>query len=115
MTTSIKWRTLTKDGLKLFVSGGHQVEFRGSQQIYDAGSGKYKTVPIRASMNLNPKKIDLGSLQVAKSTDTENEFEVLYLKLFIDGEEVAEIDKLNFICNINGSDILASVRDDLGL
>ncbi|HBV6392396.1 TPA: phage major tail tube protein [Klebsiella aerogenes] len=115
MTASLKWRTIQKDGFKLFVSSSHQVDFRGSQQIYDSGTGKYKTVPVRASMKLLPKKFDLGSLQVSKSTDSENEFEVLYLKLFVDGDEVAEIDKLNFICKINGNDILASVRDDLGL
>ncbi|EJS8598029.1 phage major tail tube protein, partial [Salmonella enterica] len=80
-----------------------------------AGTGKYKTVPIRASMKLNPKKLDLGSLQVSKATDTENEFEVLYLKLFINGKEVLEIDKLNYICIFNGEDILQTVRDDLGL
>lgn len=56
-----------------------------------------------------------SSLQVAKATDSENEFEVLYIKLFIDGKEVLEIDKLNFICIFDGEDILKSVRDDLGL
>ena len=115
MTVSLKWRTLTSAGTKLFLSSSHQVDFRGSQQVYDAGTGKYKTVPIRASMKLNPKKLDLGSLQVAKATDSENEFEVLYIKLFIDGKEVLEIDKLNFICIFDGEDILKSVRDDLGL
>ncbi|MGC7979568.1 phage major tail tube protein, partial [Salmonella enterica] len=115
MSVSLKWRTLTADGTNLFLSSSHQVDFRGSQQVYDAGTGKYKTVPIRASMKLNPKKLDLGSLQVSKATDTENEFEVLYLKLFINGKEVLEIDKLNYICIFNGEDILQTVRDDLGL
>lgn len=115
MTTSIKWRTVTDNSVKLFSSRSHQIDLRGSQQVYDSGAGTYKTVPIRASMKLMPKKLDLGSLQVAKATDTENEFEVMYLKLFIDNKEVLEIDKLNFICSINGEDILASVRDDLGL
>ncbi|HIA1568217.1 TPA: phage major tail tube protein [Salmonella enterica] len=115
MSVSLKWRTLTADGTNLFLSSSHQVDFRGSQQVYDAGTGKYKTVPICASMKLNPKKLDLGSLQVSKATDTENEFEVLYLKLFINGKEVLEIDKLNYICIFNGEDILQTVRDDLGL
>ncbi|WP_309455072.1 phage major tail tube protein [Escherichia coli] len=37
------------------------------------------------------------------------------MKLFIDGKEVLEIDKLNFICIFDGEDILKTVRDDLGL
>lgn len=115
MSVSLKWRTLSTSGANLFISASHQVDFRGSQQVYDAGTGKYKTVPVRASMKLNPKKFDLGSLQVAKATDSENEFEVMYIKLFIDGKAVLEIDKLNFICILNGEDILRTVRDDLGL
>lgn len=115
MVTSIKWRTITKNTFKLFKQAAHQVDFRGSQQVYDSGAGKYKTVPVRVSMKLMPKKVDLGAFQMAKATDTENEFEVMYIKTFVDGDEVLEIDKLNFICKIDGEDILASVRDDLGL
>ncbi|STL59953.1 phage major tail tube protein [Escherichia coli] len=116
MTVSLKWRTLTSAGTKLFLSSSHQVDFRGSQpRFMMAGTGKYKTVSYSGFNEAKPKKLDLGSLQVAKATDSENEFEVLYIKLFIDGKEVLEIDKLNFICIFDGEDILKSVRDDLGL
>ncbi|MCC1846516.1 phage major tail tube protein, partial [Salmonella enterica subsp. enterica serovar Indiana] len=37
MSVSLKWRTLTADGTNLFLSSSHQVDFRGSQQVYDAG------------------------------------------------------------------------------
>ena len=57
----------------------------------------------------------MGSLQPGAATDSEQEFEVIYIKLFVDGDEVLEIDKYNFVCRINGNDLLASVRSDLGL
>jgi phage tail tube protein FII len=43
------------------------------------------------------------------------EFEVQYLKLYVDGKEVAEIDKYNYIAKFGDDDALASVRADLGL
>jgi len=39
---------------------------------------------------------------------------VSYLKVFVGGIPRVEIDKLNFICIINGFDYLAMVRLDLG-
>lgn len=115
MTVSMKWRTIQKQQFALFKQGSHQIDLRGSSQVYDSGAGQYKTVPVRITLKLAPKKLDLGTFQAAKTTDTENEFEVMYLKIFVSGDEVLEIDKLNFICKISGEDILASVRDDLGI
>ncbi|MFJ1230860.1 phage major tail tube protein [Yersinia proxima] len=114
MTVSIKWRTITKESIVLGSQESHQVTFRGAMQLYDAGTGKYKTSAVVVEMKIIPKKISLGNLQPAKPTEGENEFEVIYIKLSIDGDEVLEIDKLNFICAINGSDILQTVREDLG-
>ncbi|WP_261369304.1 phage major tail tube protein [Yersinia mollaretii] len=114
MTTTIKWRTIAKEAIALGSQVAHQITFRGSMQLYDAGTGKYKTSSVVVEMKNIPKKITLGNFQTAKPTDGENEFEVIYLKLSIDGEEVLEIDKLNFICSINGTDILQTVREDLG-
>lgn len=115
MSTSFKSRTVTNDIIKLAAQSAHQIDFRGSQQVYDSATGTYSTVPIRVTMKLMPKKVDLGNFQVAKPTDSDSEFEVLYIKIFLDGKEVLEIDKLNFICSIDGNDILASVRSDIGL
>jgi hypothetical protein len=43
------------------------------------------------------------------------EFEVTYLKVSVDGKEIVEIDKYNYICRINGKDYLKEVRQALGL
>lgn len=115
MTTTIKWRTVTNGAIDLTAQQSHQVDFRGSMQNYDAGEGKSKTVPIRVSTTLIPKKTSLGNMQVAKTMDSENEMEVIYINLYIDGDSVLEIDKLNFKCVINGQDFLQSVRDDIGM
>lgn len=115
MTTTFSWRTITNKAAELCAPKAHSVEIYGSMQEYDAGNGTYNTVQARASMKIVPKTSSLGSFEPGATTDTEQEFEVLYLKLFIGGKEVMEIDKYNFIAKFNGTDYLASVRKDLGL
>lgn len=115
MTTTINFRTVTADAVKLAGQRSHAIECRGSQQVYDAANGQYKTSPIKVSMRCTPKNVSLGSLEVGATTDTANEFEVTYLKIFVDGKERLELDKYNFKYVVDGTDFLARVRADLGL
>ena len=48
-------------------------------------------------------------------TDSETEFEVIYMKVLVNGKELIEIDKYNFIAKFDGKDQLASVRKVLCL
>ena len=115
MTTTFSWRTIEKSAMVLNQQKAHAVEIRGSQQIYDAANGTYSTTPIRVSMRIVPKNVTLGTFEVGATTDTEQEFEVTYLKVLVNGDETVEIDKFNFIARFNGEDALAGVRKDLGL
>lgn len=115
MTSTVTFRTVTKEAVSLAAQKSHPIEFRGSQQIHDAANGTYSTVPVRVAMRAITKRVGLGSLEVGSTTDSEVEFEVTYLKVFIDGEERIEIDKYNFKYVVDGVDYLASVREDLGL
>lgn len=115
MTATISWRTITDYALKLTAPKSHSIDFRGSQQIYDAADGVLKSKPVRVSVKATPKRMGLGSLEVGSTTDSESEFEISYMKIWIDGKEVAEIDKYNFKFVIDGVDYLASVRSDLGI
>lgn len=115
MTTTFTWRTLEASAMALCKQKAHAVEVRGSQQVYDAANGTYSTVPVRASMRISPKTFTLGTFEPGATTDTEQEFEVLYLKLYVKDKEVLEIDKYNYIAKFGDEDILSSVRSDLGL
>ena len=115
MTTSFTWRTIEAKAMELAKQKAHHVEIRGSQQVYDASFGTYETVPVRCVMRLVPKTISFGTFEPGATTDTEQEFEVLYIKVFVDGGEVLEIDKYNFVARFNGQDALAGVRADLGI
>ena len=115
MTASLNFRTITKSVTKLAGQKAHSLELRGSQQIYDAGNGEYKTQRVKVAVKAIPKSVTLGNLNVGAQTETAQEFEVTYLKLWLDDKVEAEIDKFNFIARIGEVDYLADVRRDLGL
>lgn len=115
MTCRINFRTVTRDAAALAAQRAHQLEFRGSQQIYDAGNGQYRTEALKVVVKAVPKNVELGNLTTGAPTETGNEFEVNYLKLTVDGEVLVEIDKYNFIARIDGTDYLSDVRADLGV
>ena len=113
MTTTIRFRTVNADVGTLAKPAAHLLDFRGSQQVYDAGV--YQTVPVRLTMKAIPKSVELGKFQVGSPTETSDEFEVVYLKLYVDGKERVEIDKYNSIARFDEVDYLAGVRADLGI
>lgn len=115
MSATFNWRTIEKAALELAKQEAHHLEIRGSQQHYDNTSGKYSTVPVRVVMRAIPKNFSLGSFEPGSATDSSTEFEVVYLKIFVDEKEVVEIDKYNFITKFGDTDMLESVRKDLGM
>lgn len=113
MTSTLTWRTVTKAASVLVAPRVHAIELRGSQEVFDQATGTKRAQPLRVSMRVQPKNLSMGSLEVGSSTGTESEFEVTYLKVIIDGEEVLEVDKFNFIFKADGTDYLAEVRENI--
>jgi P2 family phage contractile tail tube protein len=57
-----------------------------------------------------PKKYDAGKVEVNSASDGSNDLEVLYYKKTVNGKEIIEIDKLNYIYRVNGVDYGANVK-----
>lgn len=115
MTATFNWRTINDDLLVLAQPITHQLECLGAVEQYDAGSGEYVTKQAAVTMRVTPKKVSLGKFENNATTDSSNEFSVVYLKVKFDGVTAVEIDPLNYIFNIGGNDFLATVRTALGL
>jgi hypothetical protein len=113
-TLSLSWRNVTASVMKLAAHKTHSLDLYGALQDYDAGSGEHRVRQMHLFVKATPKGPDLGKLNVGELGDTQMEFEVLYLKLSIDGEEHVELDKLNYIYRVDGVDYLAGVRSALG-
>ena len=55
------------------------------------------------------------SVAPAAPSNGSGEYAVRYWATYIDGKKVREVDQLNFICYVNGTDYLADVRKALGM
>jgi len=115
MVLKLKWRTKTPAAAQLLAPKAHQLDIRASIQEWDQDAGTYSTYPVKVVVKAIPKKGQLGKLEPAKPQDAEQEFEVTYMKMWIKGQEMVEIDKYNFIYKVDGVDYLESVRKDLGM
>lgn len=115
MSVSINWRSLIDDNVSFAAPKTYLLDFRGSQQVYDESSGEYVSKALKLVMKCIPKAVGLGTLDTSVTVGTSTEFEVVYLKLSLEGIEKVEIDKINFIYSVNGVDYLQKVRTDLGM
>lgn len=115
MELKIKWRTINGDVTELLKQEAHDLELRGAIQHHDAGTGKFRVQAVKINVRGVPKGGNLGKFEPSAKSDAETTLELLYLKVTIDGERKVELDKLNYIHYINGTDYLSEVRTALGL
>jgi len=115
MKLGLNWRTISNEQIKLFRQEAQRLDCRGANQIYDAATGKYSFPSIRVVVQGPPGKLDFGKMEKGATSDGNNEIECLYLKVEVDGKTLIEIDKLNYVCIIDGVDILKDIRKALGL
>ena len=84
-------------------------------QMSDPATSMRTSVPLRVNIVGRAKSFPLGSLEPGKKQGNEQELEVTRLEVLLDGEEKLLIDKLNFIHRVHGTDLLATVRAQMGL
>lgn len=84
-------------------------------QMSDPATSMRTSVPLRVNVVGRAKSFPLGSLEPGKKQGNEQELEVTRLEVLLDGEEKLLIDKLNFIHRVDGTDLLATVRAQMGL
>ena len=93
----------------------YMLDARASYQAYNAKSGEMEEKPIQVTMKAFITGIPMGTWKPAESEQVDVKFSAIYLKVVIDGEEVLEVDPLNYIYRANGKDILAQTRANIGL
>ena len=113
MTLTLNFRTVTKAAIRLAEPRIHNIDLR-ARQVRNTQTGKIETVAAKHIMKVVPKKFAPGKLAAASAADASGEYAVSYYALYLDGKKVVEIDPLNFIYYINGTDYLADVRKALG-
>lgn len=111
--TDITFNAITEDATSLLAPGAKSLVLRASQQSYDVAAGEMLFRPLKITLKVLSKGIDLGKLSPGKSTETKNTFETTYIKVEENGNTLVELDKLNFIFIVNGKDILADIRNQI--
>ena len=88
----------------------HQLRYVGSYQ--DDNTGRTKTVDI--TVRGRHQEIDPGGSKSGDDTEQTVKTRCAYYKLMVDGWTLIEIDVLNMIFIVNGVDLLAQHRANLG-
>lgn len=86
------------------------LNLRASKQVLNQQTAAIDSTGMRIATRGKLKKFKPGKVAQASQMDCSVTIEVLYLLIELDGESKLEIDKLNFVYNVNGVDILAKVR-----
>ena len=115
LTLTLKWRITTQDFTSLLEPVSHTLDLYAEHASYDAGRGEYLKQRFHVYMKALTKKGDYGKLADMESQDGSTEHEIYYMKVDIDGKELLELDKYNFIFSVNGTDYLAETRRNLGM
>lgn len=89
------------------------IQVRANVELY-AGEGREGEVPLVVYLRGNFKELPLGALKQHDNAEFESTFNVTYVKVELDGEELLEYDVLNNIYKVGGEDILATYRTNVG-
>lgn len=115
MEAVANYRVLTDSAMAVVSQASNKLEFRASLQVEDMKTRIVRTQPVKVVMVARAKSVEPGSMEPGSEMSTKVTYEVTYIKMTLDGEERVEFDKLNMIYNVDGVDLLASVRRDLGM
>lgn len=111
----IKWNSLYKDVASAVANPFRavQLQCRSSIETYGA-QGRSQQVSLVTYLTVMFKKNPLGTYKQLENADFASSFSATYLKQVIDGEDVLELDYMANIFRVNGDDMLADFRSNIG-
>lgn len=90
-----------------------QLQIRANGAVYEGG-GLSANIPIVVHMTGVFKSLGLGTFKQHENVESETEISVYYVRVEIDGVNVIEYDVTANIYKVNGEDILAEYRTNIG-
>ena len=115
MQLPINWNSVTDKQMKLAAPEKHVIDVRGALEGWDNTTGKKVITPVRVFVEGVPTETAIGTYGKAQATGGTTVLELTYIKVQLDGTDVIEIDKYNYVCKVNGEDKLSDVRKALGM
>ncbi len=81
---------------------------RAAQQVYDK-SGGYAFKGLRIVMGGRVKEFNPGTVKKGEAMDAEVTMELTYYMIEVDGKKTVEVDKLNDVYIVDGTNMLAGI------
>lgn len=91
-----------------------RIQVRGSLEEYQGGSRVAQT-PVVCFMTITPKNFPVGGHVQHDNVEVEASYGCTYLRMEINGEVITEIDVEANIFKVDGVDLLAPYRQNLGI
>jgi P2 family phage contractile tail tube protein len=116
MEATIKW-TYPENAIKKACAdflNPVELMVRSSKAVFQ-GSAQTGEIPVVIYLTGLPKKHQGGSFKPKEDTELESVFAITYYTEEVDGEEIVELDVLNNIYKVDGVDLLAERRQNLGI
>jgi P2 family phage contractile tail tube protein len=115
MSMTLNFRAWTKNVMELAKPKAHQMDLRGSIQVYDAGKGEYEPVAVQIVAKAMPSNTGPGKYTTGEAMETKVEMSIMYIKIRLNDEDHIEYDPFNYIFKVGDEDFLEKVKADLGL
>lgn len=111
----VKWNSLYEEAAKAMANPfkAVQLQCRSSIETYGPG-GRIEEVPLATFLTVMFKKNPLGTYKQHDNAEFGSTFTATYIKQVIKGKDVLELDYMANIFKVNGEDLLATYRDNIG-
>lgn len=116
LTTKIKWNSFYPEVLKKTANpySAIKLQIRASMEIFEGGA-RVAEVPVIVYLTVRSKGTPLGTFKAQDNAEGETEFAVSYFKQDINSETIIEVDVEANIWIVDGVDLLANYRQNLGI
>lgn len=116
MECSIKWNSFYSEVLKKAANPmtAVQLQVRSSLENYTS-QGRTAQLPVVAFISAAYKNFPGGNFKQHDNVEVSSQLSVYYYRLEINGEVIVEIDVLANIYKVDGVDLLAQYRANLGI
>ena len=115
MELTLNWRTPHVSGMRLVGGNPVSLQVYGSVQNFDSGANDYVEEQVIVTVRGKAKSYAPGTYEAMNTTDSSNTIEVHYIKIEVEGNTIVEIDKYGYKCIINGVDLMATIRRNIGM
>lgn len=108
MTTKIEFTRLDESLLTL--TGKEEISLTFKANVQDGGKQRALKVRVKGVVT----KTNIGKLEMTEDLGQSLEIETTYIKIVVDGKEQFELDKFNYVYKVDGKDLLADIKKNIG-